>query len=1517
MDEDGATLGVGFAIDFHDSFGRLKSLDDLIGATTANAVREFQRLEAAGNGSLNLAGATTQLKSFGNAVDRETMVAERSFVRVEKAGEALVRQLERQNASFGKTREELQAMKVDAQLAANAQQGLTEQSSRLIALQSELTGKRQQAEYGSQATALRAQLDPMFAAQQRFNKALDQADDLFRAGAITAREYAAAQNLAREALQQHAKAVAGTSDALQDMARPMGIASGNARQLSLQMSQVAQQVMAGTGVIQALAMQLPDVAAGMNASAGGASKFATFLGGPWGIAVTAAIGLAATFGMKMLESDDATKKAEKTQRSFVDVMRDSKASYVEVTKAARDYADAQAKARETTLQTIRAEAEAIALRMKKTIEDRKNLDVTLRLAEAEAHRVQELSRSPNAAKEGFGTFDALKSGQALLDIQAKIAANQKILNETSRDSREIVIKTAQAIAELNTDPPARARAGYDELERQAQRRYKSVEGLAAALTSLGKSEQAELDRLNEANRKHADDTIKLAKVTGAEIAKALGAPITSGLRSVAKNKAVGGDENSHHLTGTAIDIPLSVNGKPFSKAGIRAALAPLGVEIKELLGPGDRGHNDHFHIAFGVKRLAPEQVRDLQEDAAEAARKAAEKAEDEMQKFRIRIVETSYEMQGSLTKTLLPGMLAAEQKAWEEFMTSVDKAADAGVEGALSASTATAEWNGELRTTIDMLDQIGESGRALGDIGGALMGLMTGDFSGSRGPLGGILQSIGNIQWRGAANDNGLGEIKVLREEIVSGLDEVFGGKGTFANTLNEVFKGAGTGSAIGGALFSKSAASQFGSTAGGALGQAAGAELGKSLTGFLSSAAGPLGSIIGSLAGGLLGGLLQKTKKGTATFTEAGLSSIAGNSNDRISGAKNAGNSALDAFNDILTRLDATASNIKFSTGIRKESFVLDPTGAGRTKGAGVLNFGKDEQAYMEAVVREIFADASFTGLSAGFAKLLKSGGDIEKQIEKVFSLKGAFDELASIKDPQGFALGNLDKEFDKLRAYAVEAGEGLAQVEELYGLKRKEIADKFTTDTLELDRTRRGMEAELLRLSGDEIGATAIARQLEREQLDPSLGALYDQIAARQVEAAALQAAAAIEKARTSLRIELLEAQGKSEEALALTRQQQLADMDPLLRGLREQVWTAQDAAKAQQELADAQKAAADAAREAQETAVNNLLSLRERLLQAQGNDAGLKELRRSLEYEKAGAGEREALDLIYKAEDAKERAAAAEARRAEAKLRADEARQKAEDIARQTTGFQVDILRSLGKEEAAVAKEREAALKAMDPALRKWQQAAWYVADTAGKLTRTVDTFGRLGESLREYRDGLYAADQATGASYRQLQVDFLKTAALAQAGDETALGKLTGVGSAFLDGARANATSEIQLARDLALVARSVDAAIGATDDAVDYAKDQLSALELLVTGQATTNTTLADIKNSAPIAVTPKGAESLADAVIRMNASSSKSDGKLDRIVAATEKTAQESEDTNKKYFARVVDNDAIKTRERA
>ncbi len=173
MEEEGAELGVGFAIDFFDSFGQLKSLDDLIGVAAANAVRQFEKIEAASKGAVNLGGATLQVSTFASAATG----AGREMARVESTAEALSRQLERQNTTFGKSRSELRGMKVEAAALAAEQAGLTELAGRLLDQEVNLRAKEvaaaEQAAQAKIAAAERAAQAEM-AALERVNAQLSE-----------------------------------------------------------------------------------------------------------------------------------------------------------------------------------------------------------------------------------------------------------------------------------------------------------------------------------------------------------------------------------------------------------------------------------------------------------------------------------------------------------------------------------------------------------------------------------------------------------------------------------------------------------------------------------------------------------------------------------------------------------------------------------------------------------------------------------------------------------------------------------------------------------------------------------------------------------------------------------------------------------------------------------------------------------------------------------------------------------------------------------------------------------------------------------------------------------------------------------------------------------------------------------------------------------------------------------------------------------------------------------------------
>ncbi|EZP57262.1 hypothetical protein [Sphingomonas sp. RIT328] len=203
MDTGSPDLGVDFVINFGDSFGGLKSLDDLIGTTSANAVRDFQRIQASVASGLDLSAASAEFKALGATATRELRSASLEAAKAERAGESLVRQLERQNATYGKSRTEVRAMRVEeAALAAER----TRNTDLAVRLRSELSllvaaeaKTAQAAEAEAQAMREAAHAHDLFeAAARRGVLAMKEEEAALKANAI-ARQ---AQEL-REAAQAH------------------------------------------------------------------------------------------------------------------------------------------------------------------------------------------------------------------------------------------------------------------------------------------------------------------------------------------------------------------------------------------------------------------------------------------------------------------------------------------------------------------------------------------------------------------------------------------------------------------------------------------------------------------------------------------------------------------------------------------------------------------------------------------------------------------------------------------------------------------------------------------------------------------------------------------------------------------------------------------------------------------------------------------------------------------------------------------------------------------------------------------------------------------------------------------------------------------------------------------------------------------------------------------------------------------------------------------------------------------
>lgn len=175
-------------------------------------------------------------------------------------------------------------------------------------------------------------------------------------------------------------------------------------------------------------------------------------------------------------------------------------------------------------------------------------------------------------------------------------------------------------------------------------------------------------------------------------------------------------------------------------------------------------------------------------------------------------------------------------------------------------------------------------------------------------------------------------------------------------------------------------------------------------------------------------------------------------------------------------------------------------------------------------------------------------------------------------------------------------------------------------------------------------------------------------------------------------------------------------------------------------------------------------------------------------------------------------------------------------AEEDAATVRALNIQLLEAEGKNLEATAASRAEVLRATLDSNKALQNEIWLKQDLREAYDREsqalIDTSEKMkgfSESLREFRDSIYASDEGA-MSYVQALAKLMATGALASTGDEKALGKLPDVGKSFIDAAKSNAKSLLDVQRAQALTANYVDAALGYTDNAATVADQQLEAMK---------------------------------------------------------------------------------------
>lgn len=93
-----------------------------------------------------------------------------------------------------------------------------------------------------------------------------------------------------------------------------------------------------------------------------------------------------------------------------------------------------------------------------------------------------------------------------------------------------------------------------------------------------------------------------ARSVGQILLDAFGGRVTDTLRPM---NASYGAANSYHKHGQAVDFVPRGGVGAITRDQIRAVMAANGIRVVELLGPGDRDHDDHWHVAFAAYGSAP------------------------------------------------------------------------------------------------------------------------------------------------------------------------------------------------------------------------------------------------------------------------------------------------------------------------------------------------------------------------------------------------------------------------------------------------------------------------------------------------------------------------------------------------------------------------------------------------------------------------------------------------------------------------------------------------------------------------------------------------------------------------------------------------------------------------------------------------------------------------------------------------------------------------------------------------
>ncbi|TCP30691.1 hypothetical protein [Sphingomonas sp. BK235] len=440
------------------------------------------------------------------------------------------------------------------------------------------------------AEALRVAIDPLYAAQKRFDAEIREARTLMSAGVLSLDDYAKAAWRAHQGLN-------GIGDAGSKAGKKAGSSFAAA---APQIQDFFTQVSMGGNAINAFVVQGGQLVGQLQYAQGAVGNFARFMMGPWGVAIQVAAIVLGPFVSKLWEESEASKKAKEAAQ--------------EHRKAILDLADAQGKALQTAERKQAIDVASIKLELDATMATRKRTEAELtaaraRLAAAQTTQANAGGTAPGLMSGVAGVTAQMQQGK-IDELTAALKTNASEIERLEKGFQLGFNRLVGMKVDASATPQGRAEAAY---QRDLEKAMETLTGgrLVARQRQLLATRDEELERIKKAEA--AERALGRARadtetVTSNTVAKML----REALPGVHVTSTTGGKhvKNSYHYKNQAVDFVPAGGMASMTKADVRQIFESRGIDIVELLGPGDRGHSDHFHVAWTKGKLSLDEFND-------------------------------------------------------------------------------------------------------------------------------------------------------------------------------------------------------------------------------------------------------------------------------------------------------------------------------------------------------------------------------------------------------------------------------------------------------------------------------------------------------------------------------------------------------------------------------------------------------------------------------------------------------------------------------------------------------------------------------------------------------------------------------------------------------------------------------------------------------------------------------------------------------------------------------------------